>query len=168
MGRALYALGDRPNQLYMVGSMGCVSSLGLGLARAQPHRRVIVLDGDGAALMRLGALATLGVERPANLLHLLIDNERHESTGGQATVAHAVDLGAVAQACGYPCVRRAGTVHETAAAINQAGSALTLVHVKVCPEEVEKLPRPTLAPWQIAERFRAWLNGIEPRVRAVG
>src|SRR5262249_34928766 len=74
-GRELYALDDRANQLYMVGSMGCASSFGLGLAWAQPKKRVIVVDGDGAVLMRMGALATLGFERPANLLHILLDNE---------------------------------------------------------------------------------------------
>ena len=97
-GRALYALDDRPSQLYMVGSMGCASSFGLGLAIAQPQRRVVVLDGDGAALMRLGALATLGYERPDNLIHVLLDNEVHDSTGGQETVSHSVDLAGVAAA----------------------------------------------------------------------
>lgn len=167
MGRALYALADRPNQLYMVGSMGCASSLGLGLALAQPHRRIIVLDGDGAALMRLGALATLGCERPPNLLHLLIDNEMHESTGGQATTTGSVDLAAVAHACGYPCVRRASTPEDVASAMNDA-AALTFLHIKVRGEEVDKLPRPTLAPWQASERFRVWLHETAPCVRTVG
>src|SRR5207253_2755623 len=66
-GRECYALDDRPNRLDMVGSVGCAWSFGLGLAWARPDKRVIVLDGDGAALMRLGALATLGYERPKNL-----------------------------------------------------------------------------------------------------
>jgi phosphonopyruvate decarboxylase len=167
-GRTLYALGDRPNQLYMVGSMGCASSLGLGLAVAQPQRRVIVLDGDGAALMRLGALATLGYERPPNLVHLLIDNEMHESTGGQATVAHSVDLAAVAQACGYPRVHRAVTTADVAAAMAETEGGLTLVHVKVAAEKTLKLPRPTLSPRRVARRFCAWLRETEPGLRDVG
>jgi phosphonopyruvate decarboxylase len=157
-GRALYALEDRPNQFYMVGSMGCASSLGLGLALSQPQRRVVVLDGDGAALMRMGALATIGYERPANLIHILLDNEIHESTGGQATVSHSVDLAAVAQACGYPRVVRAGSLDELAAAAHEAGDELTFVHVKTRPGEEKNLPRPTIKPWQVAERFRAWLR----------
>jgi phosphonopyruvate decarboxylase len=149
--------------------MGCASSLGLGLALAQPQRRVIVLDGDGAALMRLGALATIGYRQPPNLLHLLIDNEMHESTGGQATVSHSCDLGQVARACGYPCVHRAATTDELAEILGQTETArLTLVHVKVSPEKVEKLPRPTMPPWQVAARFSAWLQDAEPRTRAVG
>jgi phosphonopyruvate decarboxylase len=69
-GRELYAIDDRPNQLYMVGSMGCVLPLALGMALARPRLRVIALDGDGAALMRLGAFATVGAYAPANLWHL--------------------------------------------------------------------------------------------------
>jgi phosphonopyruvate decarboxylase len=168
IGRALYALGDRANQLYMVGSMGCASSLGLGLAVAQPQRRVIVLDGDGAALMRLSALATIGYERPPNLLHLLIDNEAHESTGGQATVSHSVDLGAVARACGYPRVRRTATMPEVIGTLRDTDATLTFAHVKVRPDGTHKLPRPALQPWQVAARFRAWLRETEPCVRAVG
>jgi phosphonopyruvate decarboxylase len=157
-GRALYALGDRPNQLYMVGSMGCASSLGMGLAVAQPQRRVIVIDGDGAALMRLGAMATIGYERPPNLIHILLDNEMHESTGGQSTVSHSVDLGAIARGCGYPRVIRAGTPNQLAEALDQAGERLTFVHVKTRPGEAANPPRPTATPRQVAERFRAWLR----------
>src|SRR5262245_48759974 len=153
-GRALYALEDRPNQLYMVGSMGCASSLGLGLAVSQPRRRVIVIDGDGAALMRMGAMATIGYERPPNLIHILLDNEMHESTGGQSTVSHSVDLGAIAHGCGYPRVVRAGSLDQLAEALVQAGGELTFVHVKTRPGETANPPRPTAPPRQVAERFR--------------
>lgn len=100
-GRELYALDDRPNQLYMVGSMGCVAPLALGLALARPDLRVVALDGDGAALMRLGSFATVGAYGPANLLHLLLDNGVHDSTGGQATVSPRVSFAHIAAACGY-------------------------------------------------------------------
>jgi phosphonopyruvate decarboxylase len=100
-GRELYALDDRPNQLYMVGSMGCVAPLALGLALARPDLRVVALDGDGAALMRLGAFATVGAYGPPNLLHLLLDNGVHDSTGGQATVSPRVSFAHIAAACGY-------------------------------------------------------------------
>jgi len=100
-GRELYALDDRPNQLYMVGSMGCVTPLALGLALARPDLHVVALDGDGAALMRMGAFATIGAYGPENLSHLLLDNGAHDSTGGQATVSHRVSFAGVAAACGY-------------------------------------------------------------------
>lgn len=157
-GRALYALDDRANQLYMVGSMGCASTFGLGLAWAQPQRRVVVLDGDGAVLMRMGALATLGYERPGNLLHIVIDNEVHDSTGGQSTVSHSIDLAGVAAACGYPRVIRAHSAAEVEAIVRDQPKELTFVHVKCAPGESGSLPRPKETPAQVAERMRNWLK----------
>jgi len=157
-GRALYAVGDRDNQLYMVGSMGCVSSLGLGLARAQPRRRVVVLDGDGALLIRLGALATLGYERPANLLHVLLDNGVHDSTGSQATVSPSIDPVAMAAACGYPRASRIASLEELDAKLRQPANELEFLHVRTLPREDRKLPRPTITPAQVAERLRAWMR----------
>jgi len=104
-GRELYALGDRENQLYLVGAMGCASSVGLGLAMGRSDLRTIVLDGDGAILMRMGALAAIGYVRPINLVHVVLDNGMHESTGGQCTVSPSLDLETIAGACGYPETR---------------------------------------------------------------
>jgi phosphonopyruvate decarboxylase len=163
-GRALYALDDRPSQLYLVGSMGCASSVGLGVALAQPRRRVVVLDGDGAALMRLGVLATIGARRPPNLVHLLLDNERHESTGGQATVSSSADLAAVAAACGYPRVASAATLDDCTRALAEGGKELSFIHIKTGLGENQSLPRPIVTPRQVAARFRAWLlAGGAPR-----
>lgn len=158
-GRELYALDDKPCQLYMVGSMGCAGSFGLGLALAQPQRRVIVLDGDGAALMRLGALATLGFERPANLLHILLDNELHESTGGQSTVTHSVDSALVAAASGYPRVERVATAEALEALVAAPTTELTFAHVKMKPGAPAELPRPTVTPIQVKERLVAYMAG---------
>ena len=80
--------------------MGGASAMGLGVALHTP-RPVVVLDGDGAALMKLGNLATIGSRAPANLVHVVLDNGVHDSTGGQATVSASVDFAAVALACGY-------------------------------------------------------------------
>ena len=157
-GRELAACADRDNQFYMVGSMGCASSLGLGLALAQPGRRVLVLDGDGALLMRLGALATVGYERPDNLVHLVLDNECHESTGGQATVSHSVDFGAVAAACGYPSVARARTPEQVAGLLRRPQPGPGFIHVKTRPGAPADLPRPAVAPPEVARRLRAFLR----------
>jgi phosphonopyruvate decarboxylase len=157
-GRALYALGDAPNQLYMVGSMGCASSLGLGLALAQPRRRVLVLDGDGAMLMHLGATAIVGHERPPNLVHVLLDNGVHDSTGAQATVAPAVDLAAIALACGYRDVRRVARAAELAEAVRGARQGPVFLHVRTEPRRRRKLPRPSETPLEVAERFAAWMR----------
>ena len=157
-GRELYACEDRPNQIYMAGSMGCASSLGLGLAIACPERRIIVIDGDGAALMHLGALCTIGHERPTNLLHILLDNGVHESTGGQVTVSHSIDFCAIAAASGYPHTLSVATPGELSAEIAECRKALSFVHVPIFPGVPEQLPRPTIAPAEVAARLRKFLG----------
>jgi phosphonopyruvate decarboxylase len=156
-GRELYACSDRANQIYMVGSMGCAVSLGLGVALAQPQRKVVVLDGDGAALMRLGAQSTVGYEQPANLVHVLLDNAIHESTGGQATVARSVNFCSIASACGYADVSSIAEPDQVAAAIAHS-TANTFIHVPILPGVPDQLPRPDITPAQIAQRFREYLQ----------
>jgi phosphonopyruvate decarboxylase len=157
-GRALYALEDRPNQLYMVGSMGCAPSLGLGVALARPDLRVVVLDGDGAALMRLGAYATIGRERPPNLVHVLLDNGIHESTGGQPTVGSHVDFPAIAGAAGYPAVRSVETEDDLAEAVGSGGDGLEFVYARTSPRPPGKLPRPSIRPAEVAVRLQTWMS----------
>jgi phosphonopyruvate decarboxylase len=156
-GRELYACDDRDNQIYMVGSMGCASSLGLGLATACPNRRVIVLDGDGAALMRMGALCTLGHERPENLIHVLLDNGLHESTGGQRTVSNTVNFPAVALASGYPRAISVAAPEKLAAELLAADDQLLFIHVPTLPGIPEGLPRPEVSPAEVAQRLRRFL-----------
>lgn len=159
-GRELYGLGDTANQLYMVGSMGCAMSVALGLAVARPERRVIAIDGDGAALMRLGALTTVGAESPPNLVHVLIDNGQHESTGGQATVSAGVDFCAIAAGAGYPGVSTVADVAGVQALLADRMPGLRFLRVPVLPGVPAGLPRPAMPPAAVAERFRA---GLGPR-----
>jgi phosphonopyruvate decarboxylase len=84
-----------------VGSMGHASSIALGIALKKPNRRVWIFDGDGAVLMHMGAMAVIGSNRPGNLVHIVINNESHESVGGQPTVVRNLDLVGIAKACGY-------------------------------------------------------------------
>jgi len=95
------AAGDHPLTFPLWGAMGSACTIGLGLALAQPRRRVLVITGDGEMLMGLGSLATIGVQQPANLSIVVIDNERYGETGMQTThTAHGIDLEAVARGCG--------------------------------------------------------------------
>src|SRR4029453_12998197 len=104
----LYAAKDRPANFYTWGSMGLASSIGLGLAMAQPDRRIVVLDGDGSLLMNLGSPATLGWIQPKNLVVIVWDNALYGTTGGQDTAtAHGADLAAAAQAMGITSVATA-------------------------------------------------------------
>jgi len=101
----LFAAGDREANFYTWGSMGLASSIGLGLAMAQPDRRVVVLDGDGSLLMNLGSLATIGWVGASNLVVVVLDNGLYGTTGGQHTAtAHGADLAAAASAMKIPAV----------------------------------------------------------------
>ena len=160
-GRELFTLADRRQHLYQVGSMGGASAMGLGVA-LNTTRNVVVLDGDGAALMKLGNFATIGAYRPANLLHIVLDNGVHDSTGGQATVSATVDFAGVALACGYGFAASCRTAAGFAAAFGLAagGDGPALVHVRIAPGSLAKLGRPTIGPDAVARRFRAFL--LEP------
>jgi thiamine pyrophosphate-dependent acetolactate synthase large subunit-like protein len=96
------ACGDHPLNFYLWGAMGSAAMIGLGLALAQPSRRVLVLTGDGEALMGMGSLATIGVKQPGNLAIVILDNQHYGETGMQASHTRAgIDLVAVAAACRF-------------------------------------------------------------------
>ncbi len=106
----LNAAGDRPENFYMWGGMGLTASVGLGIALAQPSRRVVVLDGDGSLLMNMGVLATLADQAPRNLLYVVFDNELWAETGRQPThTARVTDLAEVARGAG---LRQVALVRE--------------------------------------------------------
>ena len=158
-GRELLAVADRPNQLYMVGSMGCASSFGLGLSLAQPAKRIVVIDGDGAALMRMGNFATAGAYANSNFCHVVLDNAMHESTGGQPTVSAAINFAAVARACGYARVNEAHSSEALAASLDcRQGPAM--VHLRTLPGVPQHLPRPALKPPEVCRRLMSHL-GVE-------
>jgi phosphonopyruvate decarboxylase len=159
-GRELCELGDDPNNLYLVGSLGCVSSVGLGLALAKPEAKIIVIDGDGSILMRTGALAVNSFYKPRALLHILLDNRAHESTGGQFTVSGGVDYPLLARAFGYP---RALDIsgpeelrRETAAWKERGG--LLFIHVPIPIGAPDKLGRPAVKPPDVARRLKSFLE----------
>jgi len=156
-GRELFAIADRPNQLYMVGSMGCASSFALGLSLALPGRRVVVVDGDGAALMRMGNIATVGAYGAENFQHLLLDNTVHESTGGQSTVSAAISFAGVARACGY----RQAAEGLSAADLDgflRGGEGPGLLQLKTRRGVPEGLPRPDVEPPAVKRRLMEHLG----------
>jgi phosphonopyruvate decarboxylase len=153
-GRELYAIHDRPNQLYMVGSMGCVVPLALGLALARPDLQVLALDGDGAALMRLGAFATVGAYGPPNLRHLLLDNGAHDSTGGQATVSPNVAFAAVAAGCGYASSLDTDDLARIAQWLEMpAADGTRFARLLTRPGSPADLPRPSITPLEVKRRL---------------
>jgi phosphonopyruvate decarboxylase len=156
-GRELYAIEDRPNQLYMVGSMGCAASFGLGLSLVRPDKKIIVIDGDGAVLMRMGNMATVGVYGGDNYFHLLLDNHVHESTGGQATVSSVVDFQTVANACGYQSVSSVKKDYREITGFLQM-KAPALMLIETCQGVPEGLPRPSVKPADVARRLMRHLG----------
>lgn len=119
--RDLATAGHRPQNFYTRGSMGMASSLGLGLAVAQPNRKVVVLDGDGSLLMNLGSLATISAVAPRNLVHVVWDNEQFQLTGGQRThTARGVNLAQMARGAGIRQVAEPRDEDEFEAIVREA------------------------------------------------
>jgi phosphonopyruvate decarboxylase len=160
-GRELYEVGDLPNNFYMVGSMGCVSSLGLGLALARRDLRVVVIDGDGSILMRMGAAAVVAACAPPNLVHVVLDNNAHDSTGGQKTVSDNVDFIRFAEAVGYGNGFYAHDAEELPTLIQRGfdSGRLTFVYLQISGGTQENLGRPRTKPPEIRQRFSRFVAG---------
>jgi phosphonopyruvate decarboxylase len=159
-GRELFTISDRANHLYVVGGMGTASAIGFGVAHALPKQPVVVIDGDGAALMKLGVLATIGFYQPSNLLHIILDNEAHDSTGGQQTASGIVRFASIAAAANYRsafAVDRAEELREAVRRLRHRPGP-SLLHVKIQPGSPENLGRPTVPPHEVKERFIQFLS----------
>lgn len=132
----LYSLGHRPNFFYLEHAMGLASSMGLGIAVAQPERRVVVLDGDGSVLMNLGGLTTLARYAPPNLTHVVFDNESLLSVGGFPTAtATGSDLAGVARAAGIAEAVTVDTLEDFTAAFSAGITAESLHSITAKVEE---------------------------------
>ena len=147
--RELFATNDRPENFYMLGSMGLASSIGLGLALARFDRQVIVLDGDGSVLMNLGTLATIAHAATRNYLLVILDNCCYGSTGSQPTCTFkGTDLVAMALAAGVEKVKAVSSAEELCRAMNGHG----IVVARVDPGNAD-VPIISLPPEEIIERF---------------
>lgn len=143
-----------------VGSMGHSSSIALGIALNRPDRRVWCIDGDGAVLMHMGAMAVLAQAAPENLVHIVINNGAHESVGGMPTAAGKIDLIKIAEGCGYRKACRAGNPEELKEALSQIkqGTGPLFLEVKAAIGARADLGRPTMAPSENKRAFMAYLR----------
>jgi phosphonopyruvate decarboxylase len=142
-----------------VGGMGHASQIALGVALAKKDQPVLCLDGDGAVLMHMGGLTTIGQLRPANFRHVVLNNGAHDSVGGQPTVAFAVDLLTIAKASGYVSARRASTEDELVEALStfMTEPGPSLLEVRVKKGARADLGRPTQSTADLTRDFSAFL-----------
>ncbi len=161
LGAATYdagAAGDRKLNFYLWGAMGGAAMVGLGMALAQPRRRVLVLTGDGEMLMGLGALATIGAARPPNLAIAVLDNARYGETGSQPShTAGTTDLAAVAAACGWTATATVRAMAEVEALRPRLRAEPLFAVICIAPDEKPRhLPPRDGA--HLTDRFRRALG----------
>ena len=170
--RESFSVGDRPQNFYMIGSMGLASAIGLGVALARPDLTTVVFDGDGNLLMNLGILPMIGgapvlgagatgSPRPRNLVHVVFDNEVYGSTGNQMSPSRHARLDALAAAAGYAstvAVTEAAALRD-ATAVAMRGDGPSFILAKVTAEE-QPAPRIPYPPEEIRDRFRGALRGL--------
>ena len=145
-----------------VGSMGHSSSIALGVAVNKPEQRIWCVDGDGAVLMHMGAMAVMGANKPANVIHVVINNGAHETVGGMPTVAGSIDLVRIALACGYPnavCVDNFEDLDRELEA-SKARNELSLIEVKCSIGAREDLGRPTTTALENKQNFMEYLSTL--------
>ena len=155
------AAGDHPNSFPMWGAMGGAAMIGLGMALAQPKRRVLVITGDGEMLMGLGALATIAVQAPKNLFVVVLDNEHYGETGMQQThTGHGVDLAGMAKAAGFKHALNVITQAEAdrLTKLVQTGEGPLFAQVKIDPEKLPLVLPPREGSY-IKNRFRISVLG---------
>jgi phosphonopyruvate decarboxylase len=164
--RELFEMRDKfgqghANDFLNVGAMGHASTIALGLALHHETERIWCLDGDGAALMHMGAMAVIGASRTANLIHVLFNNEAHESVGGLPTVGGRADFAKIAKACGYERVFRIEKEEELDEAFHavDASRGLAFIEIKIRIGSRADLGRPKLSPSDGKEAFIGRVRG---------
>ena len=158
--RELYELRDHFKQNHdtdflTVGSMGHCSQIALGIAVTNSNKRVICLDGDGAAIMHMGSMAIVGQASSANLLHVILNNGRHDSVGGQPTCGLEINFTTIAEGCGYQLVRSANDETELINALDAMSDleGPLLVDVRIGAGHRKDLGRPEISPQDQKRNF---------------
>ena len=163
--REIFEIREKNNQSHekdflTVGSMGHCSSIALGIALARPDRQVVCIDGDGAMLMHLGSLTSIAGLKPNNFRHILMNNEVHESVGGQATAAKEINLSAIIESFGVNDIFFAESSSELKHKVSEflSSSKPSFLEVKICPGSRDDLGRPTINPVENKVSFMKFLE----------
>ena len=163
--RELFEIRERNNQSHQydfltVGSMGHTSSIALGVAINKPNEKIWCMDGDGSLLMHMGSMAVVGSNNPNNLIHIVINNEAHETVGGMPTVVNNIDLVTIAKACGYSYVTSVNNFDDLDIELNKIKNfnKLSFIEVKSSIGAREDLGRPTTTAIENKENFMKFLK----------
>ena len=163
--REIFEIREKKNQSHKqdfltVGSMGHCSSIALGIALAKPNRQVVCIDGDGAMLMHLGILTSIATLKPKNFRHILMNNEVHESVGGQSTAAKKLDMSAIVNALRTSNIFYAETLIELKKNMTNFLTCLgpSFIEVKIQSGSRKNLGRPTITPIDNKENFMRFLE----------
>ena len=151
--RDLFETYDKESNFYMIGSMGLASSIALGVAIKNPKKRVYIFDGDGNILMNLGSLVTIGVSQQKNLVHIIFDNESHESTGGQPTHTAKLDIKNIAKSTNYRAFKarsKNGLQMILNKIQNISGPIMIIIKIEKSNDSSKRID---LDPTKIRERF---------------
>ena len=145
-----------------VGSMGHSSSIALGIALNKPNTKIWCVDGDGAVLMHMGAMAVIGNNRPNNMIHIVINNEAHETVGGMPTVAGGIDMVTIAKSCGYPYAVSVSTSKSLDSELEAAKkrNMLSFIEVKSAIGARDDLGRPTMTSLENKQNFMEYLETL--------
>lgn len=166
-GRELFEIREKHLQSHKydfltLGSMGHASSIALGLAVSKPDKTIWCIDGDGAALMHMGAMAVIGNRKPSNFIHIIINNEAHESVGGMPTVADTIDFPMIAKGCGYEFAKTVKDLDELNRELEYVKSAgkLSMIEIQCAIGSRSDLGRPSAAPKKNMADFMKYLGTL--------
>lgn len=165
--RELFEIRERDKQSHKydfltVGSMGHSSSIALGVALNKKSTKVICIDGDGALLMHMGAMAVIGANAPENLIHIVINNGAHETVGGMPTVADKINIVNIAKACGYPNAVCVDNLQDLDRELEEAmqREEMSLIEIKTALGARDNLGRPTTSAMDNKKKFMDYLKRI--------
>lgn len=158
--REVFAIDDRPQNFYMLGSMGLVSPLVLGIALNKKDKKIIALEGDGSLLLNLGAVPLIAFEKVKNLIQIVLDNGVYQSTGSQPTISAKIDLSKITKASGFKNVARVGTKSDLNKVLSNllAKAGPNFLLIKVEDSAIPGIPRISHSPEEIKENFMRVLN----------
>ncbi len=163
LSREIYSLGDSEQNFYMVGAMGCSLAISLGISTIIKKSKIFCIDGDGALLMRLGVMTNIFNRSSKNLIHILINNESHSSTGGQYTNSQNINFLKIADACGFKNVACCNSISELKNVLSLMKKTVgpNFLEIKVRDGKFDSLLRPSISPNQVYKRFSNFLKALK-------